>query len=32
MNPAERISAAEALKHPYFSNLPKELLDMYDQS
>ena len=28
-NPAKRISAKDALKHPYFEDLPKEVLSLY---
>jgi serine/threonine protein kinase len=28
-NPVKRISAKEALYHPYFNDLPKEVLALY---
>ena len=31
LNPHKRISAAEALKHPYFENLPNVLKNLYPQ-
>jgi len=32
LNPSERISAADALNHPYFKDIPQTLLSMYDKT
>lgn len=31
INPSERISATEALKHPYFADLPETLSSIYQK-
>lgn len=31
LNPLERITAKEAIEHPYFNDLSKEALDIYRQ-
>ena len=28
-NPAKRVSAKDALRHPYFEDLPREVLALY---
>ena len=30
LNPRKRITAAQALKHPYFNDLPSEVLNLYN--
>ena len=31
LNPSTRITAIEALKHPFFNDIPKPLIDLYNQ-
>jgi len=32
LNPSERISAADALAHPFFKDIPESLKAMYDKT
>jgi len=32
LNPTERISAADALAHPFFKDIPESLKAMYDKT